>query len=102
MFTGTWGIARGRYLAGFSTPQLLEPNRIYEWTIDLWATSNVFKKNHRIRVDISSSLFPFFGRNHNTGKPVADDIDFIIAEQTIHKSIRYPSKVVLPIVPKDD
>lgn len=97
-----WGIARGRYLSSFTDPQLLEPNRVYEWTINLWATSNVFKQGHRIRLDISSSFFPFFGRNHNTGNPPASDIEFVIAEQTIHHSSHYSSHILLPIVAAKD
>jgi predicted acyl esterase len=74
---------------------------VYEWRIDLWATSNVFKKDHRIRVDVSSSFFPFFGRNHNTGNPPAQDVEFVIAQQTLHHSSHYPSHIVLPIVPAE-
>ena len=94
----TWGIARGRYLAGVEKPALLEPNRVYEWTIDLWATSHVFLEGHRIRLDVTSSFFPFFGRNHNTGHDVATDVAFALAEQTIHHSSERPSHVLLPLV----
>lgn len=96
-----WGIARGRYLASFANPQLLDADRVYEWHIDLWATSNVFKKDHRIRVDVSSSFFPFFGRNHNTGNPVAEDVEFVLAQQTLHHSSHYPSHIILPIIPAE-
>jgi putative CocE/NonD family hydrolase len=95
----TWGIARGRYLASLSEPHLLEPHRVYEWQIDLWATANTFRKQHRIRVDVSSSFFPFFGRNHNTGNPTSEDTDFRTADQVIHHCHRYPSHILLPIVP---
>jgi putative CocE/NonD family hydrolase len=94
----TWGIARGRYLKSYSEPTLLEPGETYEWTVDLWATSNVFKAGHRIQLDLSSSYFPFFGRNHNTGNPAATDTEFVVAEQTIHHSAEYRSQLVLQVV----
>jgi putative CocE/NonD family hydrolase len=93
-----WGVQRGRYLASLSRPAALVPRRVYEWIIDLWATANVFLKGHRIRLEVSSSFFPFFGRNHNTGHPVASDAEFALAEQTIHHSMRYPSRLLLPVV----
>src|SRR5207245_6467055 len=63
----TDGIIRTRYRDSTSTPSLVEPGRAYGYTIDLWATSNVFKAGHRIRVEVSSSNFPRFDRNPNTG-----------------------------------
>ena len=63
----TDGIIRTRYRDSTSTPSLVEPGRAYGSTIDLWATSNVFKAGHRIRVEVSSSNFPRFDRNPNTG-----------------------------------
>jgi putative CocE/NonD family hydrolase len=95
----TWGVARGRYLSGYETPASLEPDRVYEWPVDLWATSHVFKAGHAIRVEITSSLFPFFGRNHNTGDPPAEDVNFVVATQTVHHSPAWPSRVILPVVP---
>ena len=56
-----------------SEPQLLEPGEVYELRIDLWATANVFRAGHRIRLDISSSNFPRFDRNTNTGRTIATD-----------------------------
>lgn len=97
-----FGIARGRYLAGFSDPRLLKPGQVYEWAIDLWATSNVFLRGHSIRLDVTSSFFPFFGRNHNTGNPTASDVEFNIAEQTLHHCARWPSHVVLQVVAGED
>src|SRR6266571_2897612 len=68
----TDGILRARYRDSKSTPSLVEPGRAYGYTIDLWATSNVFKAGHRIRVEVSSSNFPRFDRNTNTGKRIAE------------------------------
>ncbi len=72
-FNLTDGIIRARYRDSATIPALLEPDRVYRYSIDLWATSNVFKQGHRIRLEISSSNFPRFDRNTNTGNPVAED-----------------------------
>ena len=69
----TDGILRARYRDSLSEPQLLEPGEIYELRIDLWATANVFRAGHRIRLDVSSSNFPRFDRNTNTGGTIATE-----------------------------
>ena len=79
----------------------IEPGKVYEYTIDFWrATGNAFAKGHRIRVEISSSYFPYYLRNLNTG---ADNIGLetrtVVAEQTVFHSAEYPSHVVLPVIP---
>ena len=79
----------------------IEPNRVHEYSIDFWrGTGNVFAKGHRIRVEISSSYFPYYLRNLNTG---ADNIGFetkaVVAEQKIFHTTEYPSHVVLPVIP---
>ncbi|RKY83656.1 hydrolase, partial [candidate division KSB1 bacterium] len=84
------GMVRARFRNSFRRPSLLIPGKIYEFTIDLWATSLVFKKGHRIRVEISSSAFPKFARNLNTGEKPACDREMIIAEQTIYHNREYP------------
>ncbi len=96
----TDGIIRARYRDSRSTPSLVEPGRVYRYTIDLWATSNVFKAGHRIRVEISSSNFPRFDRNPNTGQRIAEDAELKPALQTILHSAQYPSHITLPIVPR--
>ncbi len=96
----TDGIIRARYRDSTSTPSLVEPGRAYAYTIDLWATSNVFKAGHRIRVEVSSSNFPRFDRNTNTGKRIAEDAELQPALQTILHSAPYPSHIALPIVPR--
>lgn len=96
----TDGIIRARYRDAKSTPSLIEPGRAYGYTIDLWATSNVFKAGHRIRVEVSSSNFPRFDRNTNTGKRIAEDTELKPALQTILHSAQYPSHITLPIVPR--
>ena len=72
---------------------------MYEYTIDLWATSNVFRKGHQIRLEISSSNFPRFDRNLNTGESIAAGERFVPALQTVLHSTEHPSHVTLPIVP---
>jgi hypothetical protein len=80
----------------------IEPNRVYQYTIDFWrATANVFEKGHRIRVEISSSYFPYYLRNLNTG---ADNIGletrWVVARQKIFHTAQYPSHLVLPVIPR--
>ena len=94
------GIVRARYREGKEAPaSLLEPGRVYEYDIDLWATSNVFLPGHRIRLEISSSNFPRFDRNLNTGEDPMTGTRMEQADQTVHHSERYPSHIVLPIIP---
>src|SRR5262249_11931579 len=61
------GVIRARYRDSRETPSLMTPGQVYKFTIDLWATSNVFKKGHMVRLEVSSSNFPRFDRNLNTG-----------------------------------
>ena len=94
------GILRARYRAGNDKPAtLLEPGSIHEYTIDLWASSNVFLPGHRIRVEITSSNFPRFDRNLNTGEDPATGTRMIKASQTIYHDAKHPSHVILPIIP---
>ena len=95
----TDGIIRARYRTPRSPAQLIEPGQVYEYTIDLWATSNVFKKGHRIRVEVSSSNFPRFDRNTNTGNPIGEDAGFLPALQTVYHEGKHASHVTLPVVP---
>jgi uncharacterized protein len=97
----TDGILRMRYRDSLETPRLLTPGEVYKVTIDAGVTSNVFLAGHRIRVEISSSNFPRFDRNPNTGGPLADAgaKDVRPAIQTVyHEHERY-SYVLLPVVP---
>ncbi len=94
------GIIRARYRESFTNPTLIEPGRVYEYKIDLWATSNLFKRGHRIRVDITSSNFPRFDRNQNTGNAFGLDSEVRRATQTIHHDERYASHITLPIIPR--
>ena len=94
------GIIRARYRESSSSPSSVEPGRVYRYTIDLSATSNVFKAGHRIRLEVSSSNFPRFDRNTNTGKLIAEDTELKPALQTILHDGQHPSHVTLPLVPR--
>lgn len=96
----TEGILRARYRNSFSNPELLEPDTIYEIQLDLWSTSNVFLPGHRIRLEVSSSNFPRFDRNSNTGGDLnIETIDQYqpAINQVYHDAI-HPSRLILPII----
>ena len=94
------GVIRARYRESPEKPILMEPGKVYEFTIELEVTSNLFKRGHRIRLDISSSNFPRIDRNPNTGNPFGLDTEMRVAEQTIFHNSQYASHVVLPIIPR--
>ena len=96
----TDGIIRARYRNSMSNPIPVPPGEPTCYEIDLWATSNVFQAGHRIRLEISSSNFPRFDRNTNTGKIIAEDADLKPALQTVLHNAQYPSHVTLPIIPQ--
>ena len=96
----TDGIIRARYRESMSSPSPVEPGKAYCYTIDLWATSNVFKAGHQIRLEVSSSNFPRFDRNTNTGKLIAGDAELKPGLQTVLHNAGHPSHVTLPIVPR--
>ena len=93
------GIIRARYRDFSGKAKLLEPGTIYEFTIILEPTSNLFKAGHRIRLDISSSNFPRFDINPNTGEPVGQHTHTTVAENVIYHDARHTSHVVFPIIP---
>jgi hypothetical protein len=93
------GIMRGRYRKGRGPAELLTPDRVEEFVIDCWVTSNLFRAGHAIRVEISSSNFPRFDRNLNTGLPIGDDASPRVARQRVLHDAAHPSHVVLPIIP---
>ena len=92
------GILRARFRKGLDKINLLTPNQQYEYDIDLTGTANVFQPGHRIRVDITSSNFPQFDRNPNTGEPLGSHSKVRIAKQTIFHGGANLSHIVLPIV----
>jgi uncharacterized protein len=94
------GIIRARYRGSRTTPALLTPGEVTRFVIDLWATSHVFLPGHRIRIEISSSNFPRFDRNLNTGEDQATGTRWQTARQTIFHDARYPSHLMLPVIPR--
>ena len=97
----TDGIIRARYRASRTEASLIEQGEVYGYKIDLWATSNLFKKGHQIRLEISSSNFPRFDRNTNMGGPIGADAGLVSALQTVYHTSEYPSHVSLPFVARD-
>ncbi len=93
----TDGIVRARFRDSLEKESLLEPGKPYRYTIRLYPTSNVFKKGHRIRVDVSSSNFPRFDVNPNTGEPLAEHRRSQAATNTILHDREHPSHIALPV-----
>ncbi len=90
------GILRARFRNGLYDPALIEPGEVYRYEIDLWATSNVFIKGHRIRVEVSSSNFPRYDRNSNRGGRPGEPM---VAHQVVYHDKKRPSHLVLPVIP---
>jgi len=94
------GIRRASFRESLENPTLITPGKVYEYRISLWETSNVFKAGHRIRIEVSSSNFPRYARNLNTGKNFATDTEIKTAVQTIYHDRDHPSALVLPVIPR--
>jgi hypothetical protein len=96
----TDGILRARYRDSFARPTPMHPGEIYKIQIDLWATANRFKAGHRIRLEVSSSNFPRFDRNTNTGGVIAQEAlsDCVVARNTIYNDRDHPSHLLVPVV----
>ena len=92
------GIIRARYRNSWEDPEFLNPNEIYKYNIDMWSTSNFFHKDHKIRIEISSSNFPQFDRNPNTGNQFGMDKDLKTATQKVYHDKNYPSHIILPCI----
>ena len=92
-------IIRGRYRNSRETPELMSPGEIHELEIVMYPTSIVFGAGHRIRVDVSSSNFPRFDVNPNTGGPLGRDRRVVLAENAVFHDPEHPSHIVLPIIP---
>ncbi len=93
------GIQRMRYRGGAEgEAALLAPGVVYDTTVEADCTSYVFKRGHRIRLQVSSSNFPHYSRNPNTGRDPASETELKTAIQTIHHSADYPSRLILPVI----
>ncbi len=98
-FNLTEGILRARFRDGHDTPVWMEPDRIYKLSFDLRPTSNVFLRGHRIRLEVSSSSFPQYDRNLNTGGDNHDETRWVTADNAVYHSSDYPSALILPLIP---
>jgi uncharacterized protein len=93
------GIVRARFRESLTSEKLMKPGKVYQLSIKLYPTANVFKKGHRIRIDISSSNFPRFDINPNTGEPLNDNRQVNKAVNTIFHDKKRPSHILLPLIP---
>jgi uncharacterized protein len=93
------GILRARYRDGLGQPRPLTPGQVYKLEIDLVGTSVAFRKGHRIRVHVTSSHFPQFDRNPNTGARFGTTSEVRVAQQTVHHDATGPSHILLPVIP---
>ena len=97
----TEGILRASFRESTTgVPKPIVPGKVYEYKIDLWSTSNVFLKGHSIRLEVSSSNFPRFDRNLNTGKDDSTDSTIVKATNTIVHDSTHPSALLLPVAPR--
>lgn len=94
----TDGILRMRYRTALDRPEPLTPGEVYEVRIDLAVTSNVFRAGHRIRLEVSSSNYPRYDRNSNTGGHIATETGFVVAENTVLHGPANPSRLILPVI----
>ena len=94
------GMVRARFREGMDKPSLIEPGRVYSYDLDLWNTCQLYQKGHRIRVEVSSSAFPKYDRNLNTGEALGQTTRMAVAQQKIYHDREHPSYVILPIVPR--
>jgi putative CocE/NonD family hydrolase len=97
---GSGGHIRARYRNSLTKPEVLKPRKIYKYTIDLWQTGVTIAPGHRLRVEVSSSAFPLFERNLNTGGNNETETRFVSAEQAIYHDAQHPSHILLPMIPE--
>ncbi len=96
----TYGIMRAQYRGGYENPKLLEPGEAYEYDIKLNPIGVLLKPGQKLRLYVTSSDFPNFDRNHNTGEPYWEDSDLRVAHQTVFHSPDRPSHLLLPVIPR--
>lgn len=96
----TDGMLRLRYRKSLEQPELVKPGQVYPVTVPVGVTANCFRAGHRIRLEVSSSNFPRFDRNPNTGRAIANETECRKAVQTVMHGTRHPSHLVLPVVPR--
>jgi putative CocE/NonD family hydrolase len=94
------GVVRARFRQGFDKSVLVTPGSVERYDIDLWFTSRVFEPGHKVRVTVSSALFPKYDRNLNTGGSNERDSTYVVAHQRLIHDAAHPSHVVLPMIPR--
>ena len=94
------GMLRARFREGMERPSLIEPGRVYGYSIDLWNKCQTFKKGHSIRVEVASTAFPKYDRNPNTGEPLGTSTRLEMAQQKVYHDGQHASHILLPIVPR--
>ncbi len=94
------GIVRARFRESLKRPTPITPGQIYKYVINVWPTSNVFLPGHQIRLEVSSSNFPHYDRNPNTGHPFGVDSAMWPAFQTVYHDAEHASVLTLPIMPE--
>ena len=94
------GIVRTCFRDSYQEPIPIEPGQVYVYRIELWETSNLFRAGHCIRLEVSSSNFPRFDRNLNTGHPHGLDDEMQVARQRIYHDRVHPSHLILPVIPR--
>lgn len=99
LLTLTQGKIRARYRNSMETPEFLEPNRVCEYRIDMSQTGITIPPGHRLRVEVASASFPSFSRNLNTGGHNETETKHVPARQAVYHSARYPSHILLPVIP---
>ena len=97
-FDVTDGILRAGYRDSLESPTPITPDDAHRYDIDLGPTGMMFKRGHRIRLQVSSSNFPYYARNMNTGRPHHEETEFLSAMQTVLHDADHPSHLVLPVV----
>jgi len=95
------GLISARFRESMEKPSLIEPGKVYRYEIELRPTGTILKKGHRVRVEVSSSDFPIFNRNLNTGKDPYTTTDMVTAEQAIFHDAEYPSHIILPVIERE-
>jgi putative CocE/NonD family hydrolase len=92
-------IVRARYRDSLERATLMKPGEVYSFTIEMYPTSLVFKRGHRIRLDVSSSNFPRFDANPNTGEPLNDNRRWAVADNAVYHDPEHASEILLPVIP---
>ena len=96
------GKVRARFRKSMKTPEMLKPNEICEYTLDLWHTGITIPAGSRLRIEVASAAFPLFSRNLNTGGHNEIETKYVAAQQVIYHNQRYPSHILLPVIPETE